>query len=95
MPNFQTQIILIHNGTTAEEQKLISKFLSENDLTRNIIKNKILCVDVPENLYKVQEFLGFDEFTYIPMDKKCTLDINTRIDKVFICFNEGTTNAYN
>lgn len=93
MSNSQAQIILIHNGASSKGLELISKFLSENDLTKNVIKNKILCIDIPENLYKVQEFLGFDEFTYIPMDKKCPLDINTPIDKVFFCLGEDTSNA--
>ena len=83
------QVILIHNGTTDPGLNLIRKLLSENDLIKNLIKNRVFCVDKPENLYKAQEFLGFDEFTFLANSQEAPLDINMYIDKIFICTDKG------
>ncbi len=87
--NTQQKTTLIHNGTTQQGIDLIKKLLCENNLTTNDIKNRILCVDKPENVYKIQEFLGFDEFIFYPLGKNVNLDIKANIDSVFICSGKG------
>ena len=76
--------ILIHNGTSTVGIKKIRELLSENNYTTNDIKNRILCVDTPDKLYDVKEFLGIDEFTFLALDSTNPLDINEHIDQVII-----------
>jgi hypothetical protein len=76
--------VLIHNGTSKIGIKKIRELLSENNYTTNDIKNRILCVDAPDNVYKVQEFLGIDEFTFLALDAANPLDINEHINQVII-----------
>ena len=76
--------ILIHNGTSTVGIKKIRELLSENNYTTNDIKNRILCIDTPEKLYNVQEFLRFDEFTFLALSPENPLDINEHIDQVII-----------
>ena len=83
-----TNTIFIHGGASDKGIKVIRELLQENDYTNNTIKNVVLCADTPENIYKVQEFLGFDEFTYLPMTPEAPLDINQNITKVIIIPNE-------
>ena len=76
--------ILIHNGATPEGIELIKKLLDENNLKTNDIKNKVICIDDPAELYKLQEFLLQDEFTFYALDPTCLIDINENISKVVI-----------
>lgn len=79
--------ILIHNGASKGGIKKIRELLSENNYTTNNIKNCILCVDTPDKLYNVQEFLGFDEFTFLALLPDNYIDINKHIDQVIITNN--------
>lgn len=76
--------ILIHNGASKFGIEKIKELLSENNYITNEIKNRILCVDTPDNIYKVQEFLGIDEFTFLALDATNPIDINKHIDQVII-----------
>ena len=76
--------VLIHNGASKVGIKKIRELLSENNYTTNDIKNRILCVDAPDKMYNIQEFLGFDEFTFLALSPENTLDINEHIDQVII-----------
>ena len=76
--------ILIHNGASNVGIEKIGELLSENNYIKNEIKNRVLCVDTPNNVYKVQKFLGIDEFTFLALDAANTLDINEHIDQVII-----------
>lgn len=76
--------ILIHNGASNVGIEKIKELLSENNYITNEIKNRILCVDTPDNVYKVQEFLGIDEFTFLALDATNPIDINKHIDQVII-----------
>ena len=76
--------ILIHNGASKVGIEKIRELLSENNYTTNDIKNRILCVDTPDKLYEVKEFLGIDEFTFLALDAANPLDINEHIDQVII-----------
>lgn len=76
--------ILIHNGSSKVGMEKIRELLSENNYTTNDIKNRILCVDSPDKIYSVQEFLGFDEFTFLALSSENVLDINEHVDQVII-----------
>lgn len=76
--------IFIHNGTTNAGLKIIQNLLLENDYTTGSIKNKVICADIPENISKVQNFLNYDEFTYLPVSSETPIDINETISKVII-----------
>lgn len=76
--------ILIHNGSSKVGMEKIRELLSENNYTTNEIKNRILCVDAPDKLYGIKEFLGVDEFTFLAQDASNPLDINEHIDQVII-----------
>ena len=76
--------ILIHNGASKVGIEKIKELLSENNYTKNDIKNCILCVDTPDKIYNIQEFLSFDEFTFFALDAENGLDINEHIDQVII-----------
>ena len=60
--------ILIHNGASKVGIEKIRELLSENNYTTNDIRNRILCVDTPDKLYEVKEFLGIDEFSFLAQD---------------------------
>ena len=79
-----TKTTLIHNGATPEGFELIRKLLAENDLKTNEIKNKVICVDAPGEVYKLQEFLSQEEFTFYAMDPACPININENISKVIV-----------
>lgn len=83
-----TNTIFIQGGASDKGIEVIRELLQENDYTTNTIKNIVLCADKPENIYKVQEFLGFDEFTYLPMTPQEPIDINKNITKLIIIPNE-------
>ncbi len=83
--NARFKTTLIQNGTTQKGIALIKKLLDENASLSAQIKNKILCVDFPENKFKIKEFLAFEEFVFYPLSKIASPDINADIDAVFIC----------
>ena len=72
----------IHNGATPKGIEVIKKLLAENNLATNEIKNRVICIDTPESVYKLQDFLSQDEFTFYPLDPSTPIDINETIDKV-------------
>jgi hypothetical protein len=76
--------ILIHNGASKVGIEKIRELLSENNYTTNELKNRILCIDTPDKVYSVQEFLGIDEFSFLAQDAENPLDINEHIDQVII-----------
>ena len=76
--------ILIHNGASKVGIKKIKELLSENDCTTNDIKNRILCVDTPDRLHKIQDFIKFDEFVFLASDSSNPLDINEQVDQIII-----------
>lgn len=76
--------ILIHNGASKFGIEKIKELLSENNYLTNEIKNRILCVDAPDKVYNIQEFLGIDEFSFLAQDASNPLDINEHIDQVII-----------
>lgn len=76
--------VLIFNGSCKKGQATIEKLLSENDLTNNIINNEVICVDKPENIYALEKFLAFDEFTFIPAQSGAPIDLNKKIDLCLI-----------
>ena len=76
--------ILVQNGASSVGVEKIRELLSENNYTTNDIKNRILCVDTPDKIYNIQEFLSFDEFTFFALDAENCLDINEHIDQVII-----------
>ena len=75
---------LIHNGASPKGIELIRELLSENDFKTNNIKNRVICIDTPDKLHDLEEFLGQDEFTFYALDKQTPIDINETIDKVII-----------
>lgn len=75
---------LIHNGASPRGIELIRELLSENDLQSNNIKNRVICIDTPDKLYELEEFMGQDEFTFYAVDPASPIDINETIDKVII-----------
>ena len=76
--------ILIHNVASKVGIEKIRELLSENNYTTNELKNRILCIDTPDKVYSVQEFLGIDEFSFLAQDAENPLDINEHIDQVII-----------
>ncbi|MBR2922354.1 MAG: hypothetical protein IKC10_03430 [Alphaproteobacteria bacterium] len=76
--------ILIHNGASKVGIEKIRELLSENNYTTNELKNRILCIDTPDKVCSVQEFLGIDEFSFLAQDAENPLDINEHIDQVII-----------
>lgn len=76
------QVILTHNSTTSHSLASIRTLLSEHDLAKNIIKQRVLCVDKPQNRYKLQEFLGFDKFTFLADSQNGPWNLNMRIDQI-------------
>lgn len=80
---------LIHNGATPQGIEIIRNLLAENDIATNSIKNRVICVDLPDKVYLLQDFLSQDEFTFCPMDPSCPVDINESIDKVIILTEKG------
>lgn len=76
--------ILRHNGSCPKGKEIIKKLLSENNLTTNDIKNKVICVDAPEAIYQMEEFLSFDEFIFLPNSPDAPVDISQAIDRVII-----------
>lgn len=76
--------ILIHNGASKVGVEKTRELISENNHITNEIKNRILCVDTPDKLYEVKEFLGVDEFTFLALDAGNPLDVNEHIDQVII-----------
>ncbi len=58
----------IHHATTPKSIKLIRKLLAENNPATNNIKNKIVCIGEPTEIYKLQEFLSSDAFTFYASD---------------------------
>ena len=76
--------ILVHNGASKVGIEKIRELLSENNYTTNDIKNRVLCVDSPDKIYSVQEFLGHDEFTFLSLSPENVLDVNEHINQVII-----------
>lgn len=84
---------LIHNGATPQGLEIIRNLLAENDIATNSIKNRVICVDLPDRVYLLlQDFLSQDEFTFYPLDPSCPIDINESIDKVIILTEKGLKN---
>ncbi len=79
--------IFIHGGANAKGKKIIRELLNENDYTNNIIKNEVICADTPESVYKMKEFLGVDEFTFLALTPDAPIDINKNISQ-FIIINQ-------
>ena len=76
--------VLIVNGSCRKGQETIEKLLSENNLVKNTINNEVICIDKPENVYALEEFLAFDEFTFIPAQSGAPIDLNKKVDLCFV-----------
>jgi len=75
---------LIYKGATPEGIKLIKKLLNENDFKNNSIRNRVVCLDTPDKIYKLQEFLSQEEFVFYAIDPKFPTNINEDINTVVI-----------
>lgn len=80
--------VLIVNGSCRKGQETIEKLLSENDLVNNTINNEVICIDKPENVYALEKFLSFDEFTFIPAQPGTPIDLNKKIDLCLVAKDE-------
>lgn len=73
----------IHHATTPKSIKLIRKLLAENNPATNNIKNKIVCIGEPTEIYKLQEFLSSDAFTFYATEPACPPDIKEDMGPIF------------
>jgi len=76
--------VLIYAGSSKVSIEKIRELLSKNSYMTNTIKNRVFCIGAPNILYDIQEFLGFDEFTFWTLDDENPLEINEHIDEVII-----------
>ena len=76
--------ILIHNGATPKGIEVIKKLLAGNNLATSKIKNRVICIDTPESVCKLQDFSSQEELTFYALDPPTSIAINETIDKVIV-----------
>lgn len=81
--------ILIFNGSCKKGQETIAQMLSENDLTNNVINNRVICVDKPENANALQKFSDVKEFTFIAAQSGAPIDLDQKVDLCLFATDES------